>query len=306
MFRYYIRLLKLAIDVDLSELTIVLSITTDLGESSCPDAETIACLIGPKGLMQCHRVELQWSGVQAVQKYKTPIRLDKVKCYDISLMPAEANMAVSGCHASFSPPKPFSQETRRNIGSLNYYEATREAIVSHVWDGGVLLAERILSGLELRDLSPKSRVLELGTGIGLVGIALASRYPSADVILTDLENARELTEKNVAQNKVNCTFEALDWERPRHYANLDLILMADVTYNSTFHQPLLRTLSVLKQDNPQARILFSSKYRHWDEQAFIKTLRGRYTVLSDEVYRSLGERLQGEADIGDVQILLLQ
>jgi predicted nicotinamide N-methyase len=84
-------------------------------------------------------------------------------------------------------------------------------------------------------------VLELGTGCGMVGIAIAQTIPDSNVLLTDLPEAREIVERNI-----NCATEApgvslafmeLDWDAdlPDDLQStpnrLGLVVAADCTYN---------------------------------------------------------------------------
>ncbi|CAJ1336295.1 unnamed protein product, partial [Effrenium voratum] len=51
----------------------------------------------------------------------------------------------------------------------------------HLWDGGILMTAWAMSVKELEN----ERVLELGSGVGLLGISLASR--AASVVLSDFD-----------------------------------------------------------------------------------------------------------------------
>ncbi|ORY80408.1 putative methyltransferase-domain-containing protein [Protomyces lactucae-debilis] len=295
--RYYIRILKLKLVKHC--LTVVLTIATDLGESSYPHAQQLAVEICSKAKTQTETAE--WAGTHAVQTIKVN---DVAQDRDIvvHVRPVPQDHYISAC--SQPSAGALDQQTTRHVAGLDLIESTRETIASHVWDGGVLLAERIAGGQELEKAD---RVLELGTGVGLVGLAIAKRHPGAQITLTDLEAARGLVEANISANNIRqCTFEALDWEAPRGVADLDWIVMADVTYNSSYHASLLATVAKLKEASPQARLLFASKNRHVDELAFMGALRDRYTLIAEHVYTSLGELVQGDLKIGHVQILQLQ
>jgi methylase of polypeptide subunit release factors len=88
---------------------------------------------------------------------------------------------------------------------------------------------------------PHFNVLELGTGCGMVGIAIAQIIPNSKVLLTDLPEAREIVERNI--NSVttapgaSLAFMELDWDADLPHDlqsasdQLDLVLAADCTYN---------------------------------------------------------------------------
>jgi methylase of polypeptide subunit release factors len=86
------------------------------------------------------------------------------------------------------------------------------------------------------------RILELGTGCGMVGITIAQLIEGARVLLTDLPEAQEIVKRNIDQAPVakdsTLDFQELNWdvELPQDLqqadAPLDLVIAADCTYNS--------------------------------------------------------------------------
>ena len=94
------------------------------------------------------------------------------------------------------------------------------------------------------DSGASLKVLELGTGCGIVGMTLASVVPNCNVHLSDLPEAREIIERNIIYyslqltNGSKLTFEELDWdnELPARYVRpggrVDLVLASDCTYNA--------------------------------------------------------------------------
>ena len=106
-------------------------------------------------------------------------------------------------------------------------------------------ASKLSAALDFPSRDPTSslRVLELGTGCGIVGMTLASVVPNCHVTLSDLPEAREIVEKNISEcvltltNGSNLSFEELDWDDQipawlaRPESRIDLVLAADCTYN---------------------------------------------------------------------------
>ncbi|GJJ69346.1 hypothetical protein EMPS_01692 [Entomortierella parvispora] len=115
-----------------------------------------------------------------------------------------------------------------SIEPLEIYEdpsgILRGGVGSTIWDAAIVLAkylERsplIPSSTSTATVPPPFRVLELGAGTGIVGLAVArlmqSRKIPGQVVLTDKENVLPLLQKNVDKNPcpdVQLTAEELDW-----------------------------------------------------------------------------------------------
>jgi predicted nicotinamide N-methyase len=95
-------------------------------------------------------------------------------------------------------------------------------------------------------------VLELGTGCGIVGMTLAALIPNSYVTLTDLPEARDIVERNIAstdlRNGSTLTFQELDWDADlpawftlsQEKVKTELVLASDCTYNadSRYFPPL--------------------------------------------------------------------
>jgi hypothetical protein len=71
-----------------------------------------------------------------------------------------------------------------------------------------------------------------------VGITIARLMQEADVVLTDLAEAKEIVEQNLKQARpTNATFKELDWEADipgdvrGSMSQVDLVIAADCTYN---------------------------------------------------------------------------
>ncbi|KAF8074692.1 putative methyltransferase-domain-containing protein [Lyophyllum atratum] len=165
--------------------------------------------------------------------------------------------------------------------ALRLTEQTSFDLDKKVWDSGVGLSswlvgleqsadtEGALAELKNAIFSEESRnILELGAGMGIVGLSLAalrstSMQPSTGVgdriIMTDLDSAMPLLEQNIATNAVHLQsthLEAavLDWDAdalPEYIEDFpdgfDAIIMADVTYNTSSFPSLVNTLSKLVQ-----------------------------------------------------------
>lgn len=110
-----------------------------------------------------------------------------------------------------------------------------------LWVSSVVLAEH-LSGL-----AAGTRVLELGCGLGLAGIAAARA--GATVTLTDIDpDALLFAAENTALNlepgqRERVTISPMDWRGPGPQAQFDLVIGSDIVYERRFFEPLLAMLS---------------------------------------------------------------
>jgi len=85
-----------------------------------------------------------------------------------------------------------------------------------------------------------TRVLELGTGCGVVGISFAQLFPRCNIVLSDLPEAMEILDINIHRatpaSNTKLIRLVLDWhlELPAalETAIFDLVLISDCTYNS--------------------------------------------------------------------------
>ncbi len=119
-------------------------------------------------------------------------------------------------------------------------------------------------------------MLELGSGCGIIGIALASIRPNSHVILTDLPDAMELIEDNIAHSQLalgsRLSSMVLDWDRDLPEAitaeQFHLVLVCDCTYNPDSIPALVKTLSALMARSPTVMIVVANKIRHDSEISF--------------------------------------
>lgn len=201
------------------------------------------------------------------------------------------------------------------------------SLARHVWDGGLMTLAHIAnmcspasgsvftsSSKQLKDTLCQEKdleILEIGSGIGTLGIGLAhlfrsvvrDRTTAASILMTDLPEAEERVRANItryqasapddaAADRVEVDYEVLDWEDgregkfgPKVRSKLwDLIVLSDCTYNVDTIPALVQTLSQLHSaasrhpDCPQSgwksRVMIGTKPRHWSEEAFVGLMEG--------------------------------
>lgn len=182
-----------------------------------------------------------------------------------------------------------------NSRELRILEETGESIAKHVWDAGYFISGYIQRNLEFFGLSTTKhiRVLELGTGCGIVGLTISSLCPNCTVLLTDLEDAQEICTRNIEENRGgifnSISFQVLDWESdiPKK-ESWDLVIVTDCTYNPDSYKALLKVLS-----NLQAKtITLAHKYRNPSEESFFRQLKDKFDIQFDQELACSGQNIR--------------
>ena len=140
------------------------------------------------------------------------------------------------------------------------------AICSELWPTGLVMAniitnpdisEQLLASVsgKKKDVETKFRALEVGSGLGTVGLALATTLGgNAEVVLTDYPSAIKLLEANIETNKavvgnsVSIKAQELQWgeQDQDSMGSFDIICGSDLLYgDESSYQPLVDTLSAL-------------------------------------------------------------
>lgn len=140
-----------------------------------------------------------------------------------------------------------------------------------VWTSGEILSAHLqLQRRRYCALFDGKRVVELGSGTGFVGLAVAACFRPAHVFLTDLSTHLACLERNAArnqsvvQNGVNVHVKELSWGSAEHETALqdalaaastdgartpDVIIGTDVAYLRELYAPLQHTLRALAADS---------------------------------------------------------
>lgn len=142
---------------------------------------------------------------------------------------------------------------------------------AELWPSSIALATYLVSE---RPLDPDVKVLELGCGLGLAGVAAGHQTPQ--VVMTDYQpTALQFAELNWRHNlTIPFRGEVLDWREPRKDLAADVVLAADVAYESRALEPLVHAFRQLTR--PGGRILLAEPGR--------KVARGFATQLAEKLH----------------------
>ncbi|KAL2808598.1 putative methyltransferase-domain-containing protein [Aspergillus granulosus] len=212
-------------------------------------------------------------------------------------------LVMSGWSAPFGGPqsevadKLIERRFRVNqTVELGIWEETGNSIARHIWDAAVasvvylqrlVAGDQLSSNMVLRSLLRSERrgplhVIELGSGCGIVGIALAALLPQCSVLLTDLPEVEEIVSKNIAAARPaqssGLQYRPLEWEEELpadlfETPSIDLVLVSDCTYNADSLPALVSVLSRLLKLSPHALILVALKRRHQSERIFFDLMK---------------------------------
>ncbi|KAK9812794.1 hypothetical protein WJX72_003942 [[Myrmecia] bisecta] len=150
-----------------------------------------------------------------------------------------------------------------------------------VWDSSIVLAKYLEKNAKRGELARHKvkgkRTLELGSGMGLGGMAAAML--GSEVVLTDVASVVPLLQRNYENNLSpaalqgsdlqwlnqvgKLTVQELDWAEPKHYAAVqppyDFVLAADCVYHEQLVEDLLRTL--LAVTDAKSMVLVANELR---------------------------------------------
>ncbi|WVW81088.1 hypothetical protein I302_103079 [Kwoniella bestiolae CBS 10118] len=155
------------------------------------------------------------------------------------------------------------------------------------WPSGEVLSRYIAyrHGLDPSCLQNK-KILELGSGTGLVGIVAGILEPSCEVWVTDQSILLDLMKVNAelnlpsTQHKRNVHVAELNWgeDLPKSIPvkELDIILAADCVYFEPAFPLLVQTLCDLAPIDKEVEILFCWKKRRKADKRFFAMLKKHF------------------------------
>lgn len=113
---------------------------------------------------------------------------------------------------------------------------------AEIWPSAIGLAKFILENLVF---TPEMKVLEIGCGVGLAGIA--AKIKGANILLTDYQpDALRFCEMNWL---LNLGFAPntllLDWRKPNLKREFQYILASDIVYEERYFQPVIELFQKL-------------------------------------------------------------
>ncbi|MCJ1431753.1 hypothetical protein MMC27_001108 [Xylographa pallens] len=335
------KIFPLTVGADFTVKTTI-TLTSDLGDEFLAQDIGLFAYLDCNGVIDCSPLRPEWkAGMRALpfefcvnkKSMAGPLRLcisghrpTAADQLSTTRMP-ELVSAWSGffdVSGSREAPRKIERRFDLNISGcaeLSIWEETGESIARHIWDAslGLVAHLRVLlqpqsdpaTSSPLRQLlhtqrSIPLRVLELGAGCGIAGLALAQMRSDSHVMLTDLPEAMDILSLNIAGARLASGSHVeqlpLDWdaELPRTVweRRFELVLVSDCTYNADSLPALVRTLEAVVWEEREVEekgtvVLVAMKVRHESEEVFFELMAGAGFTLVEQWSVSLPDRSRG-------------
>ncbi|KAG6294077.1 hypothetical protein E4U09_002730 [Claviceps aff. purpurea] len=166
---------------------------------------------------------------------------------------------------------------------LEYHEDVRTGCGGQTWPAGLVLGKHLLR--YHREKMQNARILELGAGGGLVGLAVALGCGgNASLLVTDQQEMFELMDTNIRLNKLEGRAKALilNWGEslPEEVVaqKPDVIIAAECVYFEPAFPLLMQTLRDLFALNDEAIVYFCFKKRRRADMQFVKLAKKAFLV----------------------------
>lgn len=248
------------------------------------------------------------------------------------IMPAWVALSESQEGVDVSTRKILLDDGAEEKYVVQVEEEIGESIARHIWDAGVLAmcsiaGTYLCSRLEcsqhslpaaMKTIFASKRslnVLELGCGVGILGIGLATIFPElrkaeleqCTIMMTDLDEAEGRARSNMQRipttaeyDGLSVLYENLDWEDGRKgklgpkigSRSWDLIIISDCTYNVDMLPALVETLGAIHnstgskgvQTDNKTTVFLATKPRHASEKVFFELMNANeWTIQESQV-----------------------
>lgn len=196
---------------------------------------------------------------------------------------------------------PCTKATSSGFSNENIDDGTH----NHPWPAGMEMArflgapkaKQVLNKILNVEHEKSLKVLELGSGLGLVGLSFAAQHrakESMKIVLSDIASGIPRLKHNIQQNascsQSNYPIEArpLVWKTSQENPNtpstspdsqqkhkFHLILASDVLYNSTNIPSLVSTIKWHLEESEKSAVLLAARWRKPElERSFFEQLQG--------------------------------
>ncbi|PRP80522.1 hypothetical protein PROFUN_11835 [Planoprotostelium fungivorum] len=169
-----------------------------------------------------------------------------------------------------------------------------------VWDSSIVLSKYFQKALD--DSVNGKSCLELGCGCGLPGLVLGKL--GAKVLLTDLKDTLDITQKNIDANSLRSNVEVAELKWGKDVGQVkgspfDVIIATDTMYIPEEAETLLLTIEGLSSSNTVVYLSYG-RNRYAEDEFKEMAVKHNYTI-----YEIPEEELDDKYQCGDVTVLKL-
>jgi len=156
-----------------------------------------------------------------------------------------------------------------------------------IWEASMVLADHLAA----MPVDPERRLLEIGCGVGVVGIVAAAfghRVTMSEYNSNALDFARANVHANLsANNGTSIEVMRLDWNQPKLAGRFDAIVGSEVIYKETDFQSILKLVEACLR--PWGEIILAEGFRK-TSMAFFSQVSERFDITAQrKTLRSKGE-----------------
>jgi predicted nicotinamide N-methyase len=156
-----------------------------------------------------------------------------------------------------------------------------------IWEASVVLSDHLAA----MPVDPERRFLEIGCGMGVVGIVAAAfghRITITEYNSDALNFARANVSANLsADSAADIEVARLDWNQPQLEGRFDAIVGSEVIYKDTDFEPILKLFQTCL--NPSGEIILAEGFRKTSLE-FFRQVSGRFDISAQKkTLRSQGE-----------------
>lgn len=145
-----------------------------------------------------------------------------------------------------------------------------------LWEAAIVLAQ-FLAG---QDYGPETRLLELGAGLGVPGLAAAAA--GCEVTLTDYEEQiLDFERISAAASRLpDVRFEILDWKNPPAMERYDILAGAEILFREEFFEPLLEVMR--RALKPGGVVYLAHDIRRQSLKPFLEMAEAEYNIAASK------------------------
>ena len=158
-----------------------------------------------------------------------------------------------------------------------------------IWEASIILSDYLAA----MPVDPEKRFLEIGCGMGVVGIVAAAfghRVTMTEYNPDALNFARANAHTNLSPENGNFEIAELDWSTPRLAGLFDTIVGSEVIYKKTDYQSILDLIKTYLR--PSGEIVLAEGVRKTSME-FFRQVSGRFDIAAQKkILRSKGEEIR--------------